>query len=115
MGYRARAFAVTALSTFFLWGLAARAAANEQPDQLISGKKLLVKHKTDPNKSKIVFLSKDSSFVLPNGGSNPILEGATLQVVDMATGTGSTLTLAAPMWSEIPNGYKYKNPSGSPC
>lgn len=116
MTNRARVFVLAITVMGMLSGIDAdSAAANDQPDQLVSGKKLLIKHNSDPSKSKLVFISKDAAFALPNAGGNPILEGATLQVLDMATGLGSTFVLDASMWSAIPNGYKYKNPSGSPC
>jgi len=93
--------------------VASAAAGNEQPDQLVTGRKLLIKHKSDTSRSKIVFLSKDSSFVLPNPGSDPTVEGATLQILDMATGAGATLALPAAHWKAISGGYKYADPSGA--
>ena len=92
------------------------ALATDQPDQLITGKKLLVKTSTDTTKNKVVFISKDDSFVLPDAGNDPTMEGATLTVVDLGGGAGTmTANLASTRWQALPTGFKYKGQTGDPC
>jgi hypothetical protein len=96
--------------------ICASARASDQADQLVTGKKLIVKTDTnDSSKNKLVFVSKDTSFDLPNGSNNPTLGGATLTVIDLGGGSPLTLPLAASRWKLIGGGYKYKGQPGDPC
>jgi len=98
-------------------GLAAnRAEAANQPDQLISGKKLMIVHKSDTSKGKMIFLSKDTGFALPDASNDPTLNGATLTVLDLGTGGSSvTLTLDKTRWTALNGGFKYTGQTGDPC
>lgn len=77
------------------------ALALDQPDQLVTGKKLLIKtDANDTSKNKLVFVSKDTSFDLPSLSTDPTVNGAMLQVKDLGGSAGSiTLSLPASRWS----------------
>jgi hypothetical protein len=95
--------ATVALSLCVSGGLAVGVAhATDEPDQLITGKKLLIKHKTDTSKNKIVFLSKDPSIVLPGAGNDPTQGGATLQVIDLGNEASTTLVLDSSRCARFP-------------
>jgi hypothetical protein len=86
-------------------------------DQLIPGKKLLIKNNADTSKNKVVFLDKSASIVQPTGATeDPTVGGASLAVADIETGESFTIPLAAAGWSNNGNGtFKYKDTSGATC
>lgn len=97
--------------------LPGKAVATDQPDQLLTGLKLIVKTKSsDPSKNKIVFKSKDSSFDLPNASNDPTLGGALLRVIDLGD-VGNSISIPLPKegWKAIKNGFRFKGSSGDPC
>ncbi len=113
-------FALISPRTLLLLTLAIGASvalALDQPDQLVTGKKLLIKtDANDTSKNKLVFVSKDTSFDLPNLSNDPTVNGAVLRVKDLGGTAGSiTLSLPASRWSTIGGGFKYKGQPGDPC
>lgn len=86
-------------------------------DQLIIGKKLLIKNNADTSKNKVVFLAKDASIAQPSGGTeDPTVGGGSLTVADIETGESFTIPLPAGGWSNNGNGtFKYKDSSGATC
>ena len=93
------------------------ALASDQPDQLITGSKLIIKSNSgDPSKNKLVFVSKDDSFELPSPANDPTSEGAVLHVVDLGQPAGTAaLVLVKERWTQINGGFKYKGQAGDPC
>src|SRR6185503_6875766 len=66
--------------------------------------------------NKLVFVSKDNSFDLPDPSNDPRVGGAVLQVLDLGGTAGSiTLNLPANRWKAIGGGFKYKGQTGDPC
>ncbi len=89
----------------------------------ISGKKLLIKDKTDQTKRKIAFLSKDFAIDTTTGtGIDPVADGATFQIYNAAgSGESACFILPAGSWTakgSPPNPvYKYKDSlfTNGPC
>lgn len=87
-------------------------------DQLIPGKKLLIKNPpSGPSKNKIVFLAKDASIAQPSGATeDPTVGGGSLTVADVETGESFTIALPAANWTSNGNNlFKYKDSSGASC
>jgi hypothetical protein len=86
-------------------------------DQLIVGKKILIKENADTTKNKLVFLSKDASIAQPSGATeDPTVGGGSLTVEDIETGESFTIALAAANWTSNGNNlFKYKDSSGASC
>ena len=87
-------------------------------DQLIVGKKLLIKNPpAGTSKNKVVFLSKDAGIAQPTGATeDPTVGGASLTVADIETGEAFTIPLPAGGWTNNGNGtFKYKDSSGATC
>lgn len=107
------AFAITMLG-----GGSMTAYAADQPDQLITGKKLLIKTNSgDTTKNKVVFLSKGGGFILPDSSNDPTAgAGAVLRILDTGTTGGSAaISLPAADWKAVSGGFKYKGAPGAPC
>jgi len=105
-------------------GLAgATARANDEPDALITGKKIAVKP------AKLAKVLSKGTFALPSASNDPTVEGAVLRLFDTVlfdgvnTGAGDdTYALPAVGWKGLGNppgtkGYKYKGAGtpGDPC
>ena len=86
-------------------------------DQLIIGKKLLIKNNADTSKNKVVFLAKDASIAQPSGGTeDPTVGGGSLTVSDIETLESFTIPLPAGGWTTNGNGlFKYKDSTGATC
>jgi hypothetical protein len=87
-------------------------------DQLIVGKKLLIKNPpAGATKNKLVFLAKDTSIVQPTGPTeDPTVGGGSLTVEDIETGESFTIALPAANWTSNGNNlFKYKDSSGASC
>ncbi|HTO74376.1 MAG TPA: hypothetical protein VMJ30_11160, partial [Gemmatimonadales bacterium] len=114
-----RASSGVCLSVALLVAWCGRGYANTQPDQLLTGRKLLIKIDTgDPSRNKLVFVSKDTSFDLPDASNNPTAPtgGGRLRVLDLAGSAGMfTITLDHTRWEATKNGFKYKGQTGDAC
>ena len=85
-------------------------------DQLIVGKKLLIKNNADTSKNKVVFLAKDASIAQPSGTGDPTTGGGSLAVTDIETGESFTIPLPAEGWRPIgTTGFLYKDSLGATC
>jgi hypothetical protein len=86
-------------------------------DQLIVGKKILIKENADTTKNKLVFLAKDPSIAQPSGATeDPTVGGGSLTVEDIETGESFTIALPAANWTSNGNNlFKYKDSSGASC
>jgi hypothetical protein len=86
-------------------------------DQLIVGKKILIKENADTTKNKLVFLAKDPSIAQPSGATeDPTVGGGSLTVEDIETGESFTIALPAGNWTTNGNNlFKYKDSSGASC
>jgi len=92
-------------------------AAVASADQLVVGRKLLIKNPTGAESDRSVLIlgrSYPSSVTLVG---NPTVDGASLQVVaNGANGTTQLLTLAAAGWTATSNGFRYIGPRPAiPC
>lgn len=86
-------------------------------DQLIVGKKILIKNPGVTSKNKLVFLSKDASLEQPTGAlEDPTVSGGSLTVADIETGETFTIPLPAAGWTSNGNNqFKYKDKTGPTC
>jgi hypothetical protein len=92
----------------------------------LSGRKLLVRDREGLSaKRRVTFLSKDRgiSSPSPDSATDPTLNGATLRLVNRATGESATLSLPASNWRRLGDdpgaakGYRYRDSDRSegPC
>ena len=93
-------------------------------NQLITGKKLLIT--TPPSgtaNNKVVYLSKDTTIVLPGGPTEdprcPAAGSDSAQLTVSSTATAESFTIGLPCGNWTVNGagnlYKYKDTSGATC
>jgi hypothetical protein len=100
----------------------------DQPDQPISGRKVVLRtNAADPSKNKLQFVSKDSEFAPPSAVNSPLVAGATLRLAD-GGGQEQRIDLppatcaGRPCWRALGSppgslGYRYKdqNLEHGPC
>jgi len=87
-------------------------------DQTIVGKKLLILNPlSGPANNKVVYLSKDTTILVPSGTEDPTVSGAQLTVGSVASGESFTISLPAINWTVNGAGnlYKYKDTTGASC
>ena len=87
-------------------------------DQLIVGKKLLIKNPpAGTTSNKLVFLSKDATLEQPTGPTeDPTTGGGSLTVEDIETAESFTILLPSGNWTSNGNNlFKYKDSSGATC
>jgi hypothetical protein len=99
--------------------LAGAVRANDEPDALIPGKKVIVKP------GKIAKVLSKGTFTFPSAANDPTVEGGTLHIFDTVVNGGAgdnTYALPAGGWTGLGNppgakGFKYKGAgsAGDPC
>jgi len=99
--------------------LAGTVRANDEPDALIPGKKVIVKP------GKIAKVLSKATFTFPSAANDPTVEGGTLHIFDTVLNGGAgdnTYPLPAGGWTGLGNppgakGFKYKGTgeAGNPC
>ena len=99
--------------------LAGTVSANDEPDALIPGKKVIVKP------GKIAKVLSKGTFTFPSAMNDPTVEGGTLHIFDTVLNGGAgdnTYALPAGGWTGLGNppgakGFKYKGAgaTGDPC
>ena len=97
--------AITAATLAVLVIVAGNATA---ADHLLTGKKLLLSHRTSGAERAIFIGTGDVVPPSPGGADDPTLAGATVLIQNPATGESGTLSLPAARWRRTGAGYAYK-------